>query len=413
MDLSRYEFSFFCLYRPSRPISRTPGFHSYFAFLGRDVNVPYRGLPTELWENILKHLPTEDLKSLCLVSNHVGIFARDQLGRRMRSMKATGAVFYAFFSSRSPLGGVPSYALRLRSLTLTLSPHCHYATPSSNDILEYWAQVSRHLNHLVELSFLGTDVRYNGCRDLLEGLPHTARLRRFFCEDGRILRDLMPSLFNHEETLEDFGGFFDTAVVSPLKTADTFLYQFSNVRTLEVGWEFIHGLRNAGSVVNLSVRLEWTEMLPCVRSLSMAFENQLRALRLDRKGVVDCYRVLDDPNLALEPEWAQSPLFLCGHLDIPSLRYLEVRDTAPPLPLPVRAYPTPLWMSLTGVCRARLLCLPVHRYSRIAPGPLGATTAASLSSNASRGGLHGPRKAHFCAPARTLLCARLRVCFPC
>ncbi|KAM5538757.1 hypothetical protein V8D89_007479 [Ganoderma adspersum] len=260
-------------------------------------------------------------------------------------MKASGAAFRSFFASHSPLG-VPSYTLKIRSLTLRRSPHSQYEVCSSNDILKYWVRVSRYLNHLEELVFLGTDVRYSGRRNLLGALPRTVRLRRFFCEDDRLLRDSVNSLRNHKETLVDFGGFFDTETVRPRMTADAFLYRFYNVRTLEVGREFLVGLRNTGSVVNLSVRLEWKEMLPCVRSLSTAFRNQLRALRLERKGVVDSYRILDDANSVREPKWPDSPLFLCGYLDIPSLRYLEVRDTAPPSPLPVRAHPTPLACAL-------------------------------------------------------------------
>ncbi len=269
-------------------------------------------------------------------------------------MKATSAVFRSFLSSHSTLG-VHSFTFKLRNITLRLTPYSQGAVHSSNGVLRHWIRVSRDLNHLRELAFLGRNVWYTGRRDVLQSLPPKARLRRFMCEDDHLLDDSLNSLCNHQKTLEDFGGFFDIVpftsdveddpldidaalfdivavpfdieAVAPRITLEGFLEWFYNVRTLEVGMKLVVKLRNPGQVTHLSVRLQWESMLPAIGCVSKVFGWQVRALRLEREAVADGGPTLEGF------KWVsgiESPLWLCAALDMPTLRYLEVRDSAPP-----------------------------------------------------------------------------------
>ncbi|PIL26145.1 hypothetical protein GSI_11900 [Ganoderma sinense ZZ0214-1] len=243
-------------------------------------------------------------------------------------MKATSAVFRSFFSGHSPRD-VPAFAFKIRSLTILLSPTSKDEKPSSNSnnaVLGHWVLVSRDLHHLRELAFLGTSVQ-SDARDLLVDLPPEARLRRFFCEDDSLLQDSSRSLLKHRETLGEFGGFFDTETFSPDMTPDTFLRTFRSVHTLDVGMRFIEQVKLAGSITNLSVRLEWPRMSSVVCHLCRTFGTQVRALRIERSAVVSGGWALVGDTWVPGPE---SPMLLCAYLDMPALRYLEVRDTAPP-----------------------------------------------------------------------------------
>nr|VWP00719.1 N/A [Ganoderma boninense] len=241
-------------------------------------------------------------------------------------MEATSRVFRWFFASHSPRG-IPAFAFKIRSITLHLSPPSQdNVSPShSNVVLMHWKWVSRDLHHLRELAFLGTKVQFTGVRDLLAVLPPTARLRRFICEDDRLLFGSLNSLLNHQETLEDFGGFFDTGIDKPPMTPAAFLDRFSNVHTLDVGMSFVTLQNHPGSVKSLCVRLDWTWMLSVVRSVWRIFGTTVRTLRLERNGVLDGRELHDGYPLI---EGQESPLFLCTHLNMPALRYLEIRDTA-------------------------------------------------------------------------------------
>ena len=246
----------------------------------RDAVVPFQPLPAELWALIHDNLPTRDLKTLALVNGNVGSFARDRLCRSVREMRATGTVFRTFFASHLALRASPN----IQSLTLQLSPYSQPQAPNSSGVLAHWLRASRGLNHLRELSFLGTDVRYYGARDVLASLPTTARLRLFFCEDDNLLDNSMASLRNHWETLEDFGGFFDADAIIPSTNPDNFLQWFFNIRTLTVGTRFFQDLRHAGvNVKHLSVRLKWEIMLPTIWSISTLFGHQVHSLCLERK----------------------------------------------------------------------------------------------------------------------------------
>lgn len=238
-------------------------------------------------------------------------------------MRATGTVFRTFFASHLALRASPN----IQSLTLQLSPYSQPQAPNSSGVLAHWLRASRGLNHLRELSFLGTDVRYYGARDVLASLPTTARLRLFFCEDDNLLDNSMASLRNHWETLEDFGGFFDADAIIPSTNPDNFLQWFFNIRTLTVGTRFFQDLRHAGvNVKHLSVRLKWEIMLPTIWSISTLFGHQVHSLRLERKQE-DGGLIWDGHQYVRRVE---SPLLLCAHLNMPALRYLEVRDS--PLP---------------------------------------------------------------------------------
>ncbi|KAI1790823.1 hypothetical protein LXA43DRAFT_462260, partial [Ganoderma leucocontextum] len=322
VDLRSYNFTFFHPRRPSRPLPRSSKVRLYSSLFRDDTIVQYHNLPAELWGSIHDHLPVRDLKSLALVNRHIGTFARDRLGRRVQSMKATSPVFYSFFATHLPFNAT---SLKLRNIILHLSPRSKRQL-SSNGVLALWLQVSRHLNHLCELALLGTDVRYDGACDVLGSLPSAVRLRRFVCENDGLLYDSWESLCDHREDLEDFGGFFDTSGAPPRVSPDEFLVWFDKVRTLEVGVRFVTRLRHPGGVTHLSVRLEWYTMVPDLRSLSKVFGCQVRALHLVRKPAVGGW-LLDGQ------KWmrgSESPLFVCAHLNMPALHYLEVRDSVCP-----------------------------------------------------------------------------------
>ncbi|KAI0641035.1 hypothetical protein C8Q79DRAFT_1014857 [Trametes meyenii] len=277
----------------------------------------YEDLPVEMWDAILSHLSRADLVSMARTCKYLGTVAEHRFYRDVPWLS------HATFLGWTCAVMRPWRANAVRSLAVSFEGLSFSSTAAVSGELFRLRGALSSLPGLEELMVSGLSDVEASTQDIFGGCLFS--LRKFFCDGDAVVLASWPSLRTHI-TLEEFGGFFDILHLPPVDVRPD---AFPHLRVLDTGAPFARRIGMGSRITHLSVHVARTTACCVLKQIAKTLGHQLVVLRVVR--TIQAPHSTGRADLEQAPFWeSDSPIVLCRALRAPVLRYMEVRDKAPP-----------------------------------------------------------------------------------